>query len=96
MPSFPGGQGALFSYISNNMQYPKQAIKSGTQGRVIVKFIVEVDGSISNVKIGKSANPELDEEALRVVKSMPKWNPGKQDGHTVRVNYTVPVVFRLQ
>ena len=96
MPSFPGGKGALMSYLNSNVKYPVVAQENGVQGRVIVSFVVERDGSISDVKVARSVDPSLDREAQRVVKSMPRWTPGKQNGQTVRVKYTVPVVFRLQ
>lgn len=96
MPSFPGGQGALMQFLSSNIKYPVVAQENGVQGRVIVGFVVEPDGSISGVNVMRSVDPSLDREATRVVKSMPKWNPGKQNGSAVRVKYTVPVVFRLQ
>lgn len=96
MPSFPGGPAALLQYLNNNIRYPKVAEANGIQGRVIVQFVVEKDGSISGVKIMKSAEPSLDHEAERIVRSMPKWNPGKSNGSPVRVKYFVPVVFRLQ
>lgn len=96
MPSFPGGQGALMQYLYSNIKYPVVAQENGVQGRVIVSFVVERDGSISDVKVARSVDPSLDREAQRVVKSMPRWSPGKQNGSTVRVKYTVPVVFRLQ
>ena len=95
-PSFPGGEGAMFSYISNNLQYPEKAQKNGIQGRVVVKFIVEKDGSISNVEVNRSVDPDLDNEAMRVIKNMPKWNPAKQNGTEVRAYYYVPVAFRLK
>ena len=96
MPSFPGGNGALMSYLNGNTKYPVVAQENGVQGRVIISFVVERDGSISDVKVARSVDPSLDREAQRVVKSMPRWTPGKQNGQTVRVKYTVPVVFRLQ
>ena len=96
MPSFPGGQGALMQYLASNIKYPVVAQENGVQGRVIVSFVVERDGSISDVKVARSVDPSLDREAQRVVKSVPRWSPGKQNGSTVRVKYTVPVVFRLQ
>ena len=96
MPSFPGGQGALMSFLNSNIKYPVVAQENGVQGRVIVGFVVERDGSITDVKVMRSVDPSLDREAQRVVKSMPKWKPGKQNGSAVRVKYTVPVVFRLQ
>lgn len=96
MPSFPGGQGALMSYLASTIKYPVVAQENGVQGRVIVSFVVERDGSISDVRVARSVDPSLDREAQRVVKSMPRWKPGKQNGSAVRVKYTVPVVFRLQ
>ena len=96
MPSFPGGQGALMSFLNSNIKYPVVAQENGVQGRVIVGFVVERDGSITDVKIMRSVDPSLDREAQRVVRAMPRWKPGKQNGSAVRVKYTVPVVFRLQ
>ncbi len=96
MPSFPGGNGALISYLASNIKYPVVAQENGVQGRVNVSFVVERDGSISDVRVARSVDPSLDREAQRVVKSMPRWKPGKQNGSAVRVKYTVPVVFRLQ
>jgi protein TonB len=96
MPSFPGGMGALMSWLSQNIKYPVIAAENGVQGRVIVQFVVEKDGSITDVKVAKSVDPSLDKEAARVVKSMPHWIPGKQNGSAVRVKYTVPVTFKLQ
>ena len=96
LPSFPGGNGALMSYLASNIKYPVVAQENGVQGRVIVSFVVERDGSISDVRVARSVDPSLDREAQRVVKSMPRWKPGKQNGSAVRVKYTVPVVFRLQ
>ena len=95
MPSFPGGQNALFEYLSKNIKYPVVAEENGVQGRVIVTFVVERDGSITDVKVAKSVDPSLDKEAMRVVRSMPHWIPGKQNGSAVRVKFTVPVTFRL-
>lgn len=96
MPSFPGGNGALMSYLASNIKYPVVAQENGVQGHVIVSFVVERDGSISDVRVARSVDPSLDREAQRVVKSMPRWKPGKQNGSAVRVKYIVPVVFRLQ
>ncbi len=96
MPSFPGGNGALMEYLSKNVKYPVVAQENGVQGRVVVSFVVERDGSITDVKVVKSVDPSLDKEAARVVSSMPKWIPGKQNGSAVRVKYNVPVSFRLQ
>ena len=96
MPQFPGGPNALFEYLNKNIKYPVVAEENGVQGRVIVTFVVERDGSITDVKVVKSVDPSLDKEASRVVKGMPHWIPGKQNGSAVRVKYTVPVTFRLQ
>ena len=96
MPQFPGGPSALFDYLSRNVKYPVAAEENGVQGRVITTFVVERDGSIVDVKVVKSVDPSLDNEARRVVRSMPRWIPGKQNGSPVRVQYTVPVTFRLQ
>jgi len=95
MPQFPGGQIAMMKYIMENMKYPEQAMKEGIQGRVTVRFIVEKDGSISDVKPVLSVHPLLNKEAVRVVESMPKWTPGKQNGKPVRVRFNVPVMFKL-
>ena len=96
MPSYPGGMGALMQYLSSNIKYPVIAEENGIQGRVICTFVVERDGSITDVRIAKSVDPSLDKEAMRVVSKMPKWIPGKQNGSAVRVKYTLPVTFRLQ
>lgn len=96
MPSFRGGQQKLMEYLAANIRYPDGLGESCIQGRVIVTFVVEKDGSISDVKVVKSLDPLLDKEAVRVVSGMPKWIPGKQNGVTYRVKYTLPVNFRLQ
>lgn len=96
MPMYPGGDGALMGYLRDNIKYPTVAAENGVQGRVVVGFVVERDGSITDVKILRGVDPSLDREAMRVVKSMPRWNPGKQNGSAVRVKYQVPVSFRLQ
>ncbi len=96
MPSFPGGNGALMQFLQSNVKYPVVAQENGVQGRVQIGFVVERDGSITDVRVVRSVDPSLDKEAMRVVKMMPRWNPGKQNGQTVRVKYTVPVLFRLQ
>ena len=96
MPSFPGGQGALNEYLSKTIRYPVAAEENGIQGRVIVQFVVEKDGSITDVRVVRSVDPSLDKEAVRVAKSMPRWIPGKQNGSAVRVKFTLPVSFRLQ
>ena len=95
MPQFPGGQIAMLQYLMKNIKYPEQAVKEGIQGRVTVRFIVEKDGSISDVKPVLSVHPLLNKEAVRVVKSMPKWTPGKQNGKPVRVRFNLPVMFKL-
>lgn len=96
MPSFPGGSSALMQYLSSNIKYPVVAQENGVQGRVVVSFVVERDGSITDVQVARSVDPSLDREAQRVVRSMPRWIPGKQNGQAVRVKYNVPVAFRLQ
>ena len=97
MPSFPGGQSSLFQFLSQNIKYPLLCEEKGIQGRVICSFIVERDGSISNVLVSKSVHELLDREAVRIIKAMPKWIPGRlKDGTSVRVKYTMPVTFRLQ
>lgn len=95
-PMFPGGPAALMKYLSDHTKYPVVAQENGVQGRVTVQFVVEKDGSISDVHVLRGVDPSLDKEAVRVVKSLPRWTPGKQNGITVRVNYRVPVLFRLQ
>lgn len=95
MPSFPGGNAALMNYLSQNIKYPVIAEENGIQGRVIVQFVVGKDGHISDVRVAKSVDPSLDKEAVRVVRGMPRWIPGKQNGQAVTVRYTLPVTFRL-
>lgn len=96
MPVFPGGDNALFKLIAESVNYPDSAIKSGIQGRVIIRFAVESDGRVSRVSIYEGANPLLDEEALRVVKALPYFKPGKQGGIAVPVWYNVPIKFTLR
>ena len=96
MPSYPGGPSAMMKYLSDHIKYPAIAEENGIQGRVICTFVVERDGSITDVRIAKSVDPSLDKEAVRVVSTMPKWIPGKQNGSAVRVKFTLPVTFRLQ
>jgi protein TonB len=96
MPSFPGGEAALMQYLSKNIKYPPFAEENNIQGRVICTFVVERDGSVSDIRIAKSVDPSLDKEAVRVVSAMPRWIPGRQNGQNVRVKYTLPVTFRLQ
>ncbi len=95
MPEFEGGMNGMMSFLQKNIKYPEEAIKNGTQGRVVVQFVVNKDGSITDANVVKSVSPELDAEALRVVKSMPKWTPGEQRGEKVRVQFTLPVQFKL-
>lgn len=95
-PSFPGGQGALMQWLRDNIKYPVIAAENGIEGRVIVQFVVSKSGSISNVNVVRGVDPSLDKEAVRVVSNMPNWTPGKQNGTTVNVRYTLPVTFKLQ
>ena len=95
MPEFPGGMAACLKFLMTNMKYPKEAKAKKVEGKVSVKFVIEKDGSISTPEIIRGGNPLLNDEALRVVNSMPKWKPGKQRGKVVRVGYTVPVIFKL-
>ena len=95
MPSFPGGLEELYKWIDNNVQYPAVARENGIEGRVILKFIVEKDGSLSDSTVIHSVHPMVDREALRLVGQMPKWNPGKRAGIPVRVRYCLPIKFKL-
>ena len=96
MPEFPGGIQALIQYLTNTVKYPEESESKGEQGRVICTFVVEADGKVSNTMIAKGVTPALDKEAERVVRSMPKWTPGKMNGQNVRVKYTLPLTFRIQ
>lgn len=96
MPEFSGGQSQLMNFISKNLKYPEEAEANGIQGRVTVEFIVNKDGSISDAKVPRSLDLALDEEAIRIVQSMPNWKPGKQHGKPVRVKFSIPVMFRLK
>ncbi len=96
MPEFPGGMKELLKFLHNNLKYPENAMKNNVQGRVIVQFVVEKDGTPTEFKVLRSVDPDLDAEALRVMKAMPKWKPGMQKGQVVRVKFTVPVSFKLQ
>lgn len=96
MPQFPGGTAALMRYLAANIRYPERSLEIGSQGKVIVQFVVDKNGAITDPVVLKSVDPYLDKEAVRVISSMPKWNPGKQRNVPVRVKYTVPVTFRLQ
>lgn len=96
MPEFPGGMAECLKFLGKNIKYPTIAQENGVQGRVIVQFVVNQDGSIVDPVVVRSVDPYLDKEALRVIRMMPKWKPGKQRGKAVRVKYTVPVTFKLQ
>ena len=96
MPVFPGGDNELLKYIEANLEFPQEAIDGGVQGRVFVNIIVEPDGSISNARIIRGIGSGCDEEAVRVIESMPHWNPGRRKGEEVRVSMTIPVSFKLQ
>lgn len=95
MPAFPGGMAELMKYLRSNVRYPVEAHKAGIQGRVVVSFVVNKDGTVKDAKIVRSVDKSIDAEALRVISAMPKWQPGYQDGKAVSVRYTVPVTFRL-
>ena len=95
MPEFPGGKEALFAYIGKNLKYPEQAVEEGIEGVVYVTFVVEVDGSIAGVKVLRGIGGGCDEEAVRVVRSMPNWTPGMQAGKPVRVKYNLPIRYKL-
>lgn len=95
-PEFPGGEAAMYKWLGDNIVYPSAASEEGVQGRVVVEFVVGKDGSISNVKVVRPRHPALDKEALRVVKAMPNWLPGRNNGQPVKVTYTLPVTFKLQ
>lgn len=96
MPEYPGGIKALLDYLCQNVKYPADAEKQKIEGRVIANFVVETDGSISNVEVFRPVFPSLDAEAVRVLSAMPKWKPGMQSGKVVRVKYTVPISFNLK
>ena len=96
MPMFPGGDSELMKFIGGNLKYPTIAAENGIEGRVVIRFVVTKEGAISEVQVVRSLDPSCDKEAIRVVKMMPKWVPGKQNGRNVPVYYTLPVLFRLQ
>jgi protein TonB len=96
MPQFPGGDAELMKFIGSNLKYPTIAAENGIEGRVVIRFVVTKEGSVSDVQVVRSLDPSCDKEAVRVVKTMPKWVPGKQNGRNVPVYYTLPVLFRLQ
>lgn len=95
-PEFPNGEENLYKYLGSNIKYPHEALENGIQGTVVVKFVVEKDGSISNVKAVRKIGGGCDEEAVRVVKRMPRWKPGKQSGKPVRTEFTLPIQFKLK
>ena len=96
MPEFPGGMKELLKFLQDNLKYPESAKKNNLQGRVVVQFVVEKDGTPTEFNVVRSVDPDLDAEALRVLKTMPKWKPGMEKGEAVRVKFTVPVAFKLQ
>ena len=96
MPEFPGGQAALLKFINENLRYPAAAIENGIQGRVVVQFVVKKDGSVGDVTVLRGVDSALDQEAIRVCKTLPKFTPGKQNGIPVNVWYTLPIFFRLE
>ena len=95
MPEYPGGMQAMIEFLQTNMKYPEDAAKQKVEGRVMVQFVVETDGSVSDVHVAKQVFPSLDAEAIRVVQAMPRWTPGKDKGKVVRVKYNLPIVFRM-
>lgn len=95
MPEFPGGEAAMNQFISRNIRYPVIAQENGIQGRVVVQFVVNTDGKIVDVEVVRGVEESLDKEAVRVIKAMPPWNPGRQGGKNVRVKYTLPIRFRI-
>ena len=95
-PEFPGGTAAMYKWLGDNINYPTAAAEDGVQGKVTVAFVVEKDGRITNVQVVRGKHPALDKEAMRVVKAMPKWTPGRNNGQPVRVIYNLPVTFKLQ
>ena len=96
MPEYPGGQAALFEYLQKNVKYPADAEKKKVEGRVLVTFVVNTDGSITDIEVVRKTFPSLDAEAVRVISGMPRWKPGEQKVQKVRVKYTVPLTFRLK
>jgi protein TonB len=96
MPDFPGGEDALAAYLGKNIKYPKQANEAGIQGRVVLNFVVNEDGDISDIKVARGIGYGCDQEAMRVVNSMPKWKPGKQNGKAVKVSFSLPIMFQLE
>lgn len=96
MPKFPGGDKALVEYINKELNYPPTALENGIQGRVVCTYVVNTNGKVSNIKVIRSVHPELDQEAVRVIENMPDWTPGQKDGKKVAVEYTLPIIFKLQ
>lgn len=96
IPQYPGGEIALKAFINQNLQYPKQAVEMSISGRVFVSFMVEEDGTIRNIKVIRGLGGGCDDEAIRIIKLMPKWIPGRQNGHSVKSNFTLPIIFNLQ
>ena len=95
-PEFPGGLNEFYKFLSNGIKYPRNARKNKIQGRVDISFVVETDGSLTNIKVSRSVSPDLDDEALRLIKSSPKWKPGIKNGKLIPVKYSVPINFSLQ
>lgn len=95
MPSFPGGDAALFKFIQDNLEYPAEAIKNKIEGRVIVQFIVNETGEVSDIKVVRSVNEALDQECIRICQLLPKFSPGRRNGEAVKVWYTLPITFKL-
>lgn len=95
LPEYPGGTAKMLTFISENIKYPQSAMEKGIEGKCYIQFVIDVDGSITNVELLRGFDEECDAEALRVVNLMPKWKPGKKDGKPVRVNYLIPVAFKL-
>lgn len=95
-PQFPGGQKAMLDYLAKSIKYPVESIEKKEEGRATVSFTIEKDGSLSDIVVVRGVSPALDKEAIRIVKEMPKWIPGKSKGEVVRVKYTIPIVFKMQ
>ena len=95
-PEFPGGENAMYQFLSSNLVYPKAARENGIQGKVFIEFIVEKNGQIDSIRVIRSVSPELDAEAVRVISMMPKWKPGKQKGENVRARFRLPINFQLE
>ncbi|TNF46613.1 MAG: energy transducer TonB [Bacteroidetes bacterium] len=93
--SYPGGQEELMKYIASSMKYPQDALDNGFQGKVYVGFVVNVDGSISDIELKRGVQESLDQEAMRIIRQMPNWNPAEQDGQAIKSSYTLPVSFKL-